>query len=229
MDARLDAVVCANPLEASSMTMKLYYAPTMNPRKVCAVAKYLGSPVDYVPVDLRRGEQRGPEFLALNPNGKVPLLIDGDLYLWESTAIMAHLAVKAGSDLWPSDAKRQVEVLRWLSWDLTHFARHGGTLYFEHHIKPMLGLGEPAPAAVAEAEGFYKRFAAVLDAHLAQHAYLVGDQLSIADFGVGVLLPWANEARLPLEGFAHIARWHEQLQALPAWRDPFPAPLTEAA
>ncbi|RUL69536.1 glutathione S-transferase family protein [Dyella choica] len=209
--------------------MKLYYAPTMNPRKACAVAKYLGSPVDYVRVDLARGEHRSPEFLALNPNGKVPLLIDGDLHLWESTAIMAHLAVKAGSDLWPAEAARQVEVLRWMSWDLCHFSRHGGTLYFEHHIKPMIGLGEPTQAAVDEANGFYKRFATVLDAHLAQHAYLVGDKLSIADFGVGVLLPWANEARLPIDGFANIARWHERLMALPAWREPFPEPLPVAA
>jgi glutathione S-transferase len=211
------------------MTMKLYYAQTMNPRKACAVAKYLGSPVEYIRVDLSRGEQRTPEFLAMNPNGKVPLLVDGDMHLWESTAIMAHLAVKAGSDLWPSDAARQVEVLRWLSWDISHFSRHGGTLYFEHHIRPFLGLGDVNPAAVEEANGFYKRFAVVLDAHLAQREYLVGDKLSIADFGVGVLLPWMNEAKLPIQDFANVMRWHERLMALPAWREPFPAPLSAAA
>lgn len=211
------------------MTMKLYYAQTMNPRKACAVAKYLGSPVEYIRVDLSRGEQRTPEFLALNPNGKVPLLVDGDKHLWESTAIMAHLAVKAGSDLWPSDAARQVEVLRWLSWDISHFSRHGGTLYFEHHIKPFLGLGDVNPTAVEEANGFYKRFAAVLDAHLAQREYLVGDKLSIADFGVGVLLPWMNEAKLPIQDFANVMSWHERMMALPAWREPFPAPLSAAA
>lgn len=211
------------------MTMKLYYAETMNPRKACAVAKYLGSPVEYVRVDLSRGEHRTPEFLALNPNGKVPLLVDGDMHLWESTAIMAHLAVKAGSDLWPSDAARQVEVLRWMSWDISHFSRHGGTLYFEHHIKPFLGLGDINAAAVDEATNFYKRFANVLDAYLAQHEYLVGDKLSIADFGVGVLLPWAKEAHLPVGEFANITRWHNRLMTLPAWREPFPAALPAAA
>lgn len=209
--------------------MKLYYAQTMNPRKACAVAKYLGSPVEFVQVDLAKGEHRSPAFLAENPNGKVPLLVDGDLHLWESTAIMAHLAVKAGSDLWPSDAASQVEVLRWLSWDIAHFSRHGGSLYFEHIIKPWAGLGEANAAAVEEATGFFRRFAAVLDAHLATRDYLVGDKLSIADFGVGVLLPWAKEARLPVDGFANILRWHERLMALPAWRDPFPAPLPVAA
>lgn len=209
--------------------MKLYYAQTMNPRKACAVAKYLGSPVEFVRVDLAKGEHRLPAFLAENPNGKVPLLVDGDLHLWESTAIMAHLAVKAGSDLWPSDAASQVEVLRWLSWDIAHFSRHGSSLYFEHIIKPWAGLGEANAAAVEEATGFFRRFAAVLDAHLATRDYLVGDKLSIADFGVGVLLPWAKEARLPVDDFANILRWHERLMALPAWRDPFPAPLPVAA
>lgn len=209
--------------------MKLYWFDTVNPRKACAVAKYLGSPVEYVRIDLGRGEQRTPAFLAENPNGKVPLLVDGGLRLWESTAIMAHLAVKAGSDLWPADAASQVEVLRWLSWDIAHFSRHGGALYFEHMIKPNLGLGEPNAAAVKEATAFFRRFAAVLDAHLEDRDYLVGGKLSIADFGVAVLLPWAEQARLPVGEFAHIRRWHERMMALPAWREPFPEPLPQAA
>lgn len=209
--------------------MKLYYAETMNPRKVCALAKYLGSPVEFVRVDLRKSEHRTPEFLAKNPNGKVPVLVDGDLVLWESTAIMAHLAVKAGSDLWPSDAASQVEVLRWLSWDLTHFSRHAATLYFENVIKSYIGLGEPKPAAVEEATGFFRNFAAVLDAHLATRDFMVGGKLSIADFSVGVLLPWAREIRLPIEDFPNVVRWHERMMALPGWREPFPAPLPAAA
>lgn len=209
--------------------MKLYYAETMNPRKACAVAKYLNAPVEYVYVNLAKGEHLSPAFLAENPNGKVPLLVDGDMHLWESTAIMAYLAVKAGSDLWPKAPEAQVEVLRWLSWDLTHFSRHGGSLYFEHHIKPALGMGETNAAAVEEANKFWRRFAKVLDAHLANRTYLVGEQLSIADFGVGVLLPWAKESKLPVEEFPHIMRWHERLMAIPAWRDPFPERIPQAA
>jgi len=209
--------------------MKLYYAETMNPRKVCALAKYLGSPVEFIPVDLFKGENRTPEFLSKNPNGKVPVLIDGDRVLWESTAIMVHLAVKAGSDLWPSDAEDQVEVLRWLAWDLTHFSRHGATLYFEHVIKPRIGRGEPDPSAVQEASGFFRKFAEVLDAHLATREFLVGDKLSVADFSVGVLLPWAGDIGLPIEDFPNVVRWHERMMALPGWREPFPAPLSAVA
>jgi glutathione S-transferase len=204
--------------------MKLYYAETLNPRKACAVAKYLNTEVDFVHVDLARGENRTPEFLALNPNGKVPVLEleSGRGALWESNAIMCHLARIAGSDLWPGD-ERQVEVMRWLSWDSQHFTRHAGSLYFEHVIKPAIGLGRPDPSAVAEAEGFFKRFAAVLEAHLSGRRWLVGETLTIADFAVAVTLPYAGPAHLPLDGLDEIQRWHAQLNALPAWREPFPS------
>ena len=68
--------------------MKLFYEQTINPRKACVVARYLNSPVDYVHIDLSKGENRTPEYLAINPNGKVPALEDGDLKLWEANAIM---------------------------------------------------------------------------------------------------------------------------------------------
>ena len=201
--------------------MKLYYAETTNPRKACVVAKYLGSPVEFVHVDLRKGENRTPEFLALNPNGKVPVLEIGGGSLWEANAIMCYLARIAGSDLWPND-DRQIEVMRWLSWDSQHFTRHAGSLYFQHIIKPAFGMGGPNPAAVEEATGFVKKFAAVLNDHLSGRDYLVGDGLTVADFAVAITLPYAERARIPLAGFTEIERWHGRLSKLPAWLEPFP-------
>jgi glutathione S-transferase len=81
--------------------VKLYYMETMNPRKVCATAKYLKLPVDYVPIETVPGGLKGPQYLALNPNGLAPTLTDGDTVLWESAAIMMHLSIAASSDLWP--------------------------------------------------------------------------------------------------------------------------------
>jgi glutathione S-transferase len=209
--------------------MRLYYAETLNPRKACAVARHLGSPVEWVRVDLGKGEQRTPGFLAINPNGKVPALVDGDTRLWEANAIMCHLSLKAGADLWPRDERRQIEVVRWLSWDASHFTRHAGTLYFHNVIKPLLGLGDPDPAATGEATGYFRQFAAVLDAHLGGRTYLVGDALSVADFAVAVSLPYAERARLPLDEFPEVRRWHARLCELPAWREPFPAAAASAA
>lgn len=201
--------------------MKLYWFDTINPRKVCAVAKYLQSPVEYVRIDLARGEHKTPEYLALNPNGKVPTLVDGARTLWESNAIMCHLAARSDSGLWPQDA-RQTEVIRWLSWDLAQFYRAGGTLYFEHIIKPRFGLGDPDPAQVERAAGDWRHLAAILDDHLHDRHWLVGDSMTIADFSVAGFLPYAGRARIPLDEFPAIRRWHDRLNELEAWREPFP-------
>lgn len=202
--------------------MKLYYDTTFNPRKACVVARHLGSPVEFVHVRLARGEHKQPAFLALNPNGRLPVLQDGERVIWEANAIMCHLAATAGSDLWPRDTAAQVEVQRWLSWDAFHFAPHGGTLYFEHVIKPVIGMGEADPVVVARATQAFVASAAVLDRHLADRAHVLGDALSVADFALSAALPWAREARLPLAGFPAIGRWHDRLASLPAWRAPFP-------
>lgn len=207
--------------------MKLYWYDTVNPRKACAVAKYLQSPVDFVRVDLARGEQRTPGYLALNPNGKVPTLVDGTRALWESAAIICHLAARCDSDLWPQD-DRQIEVMRWLSWDLAQFYRAGGTLYFEYLIKPRFGLGDADPAAVGQATRDWRRLATILDTHLKGRRWLVGDSMSVADFAVAGFLPYAESARIPLQEFPAIQRWHARLNELEAWRDPFPA-LAEVA
>jgi len=200
--------------------VKLYYFKTMNPRKACAAAKYLDVPVEYVQIR----NPRAPEHLARDPNGRVPVLEDGGTTILESAAIMVHLSMKAGSDFWPSaDPRRQVEVLRWISWDAFHFAPHAGSFYFENLIKTQFKLGRPDPAALEASVAPFHKAAKVLDTHLANHKYLVGDALSVADFVVAVLLPWAEEIELPVAEYANIGRWHADLMQLDAWRNPWPS------
>lgn len=205
------------------MSMKLYYFETPNARKPCAVARYLDSPVEFKRIDVPQGEHKEPDFLALNPNGRVPALQDNDVKLWESPAIMVYLAHKAGSALWPSLPERQIDIMRWLNWDTAHFSRHAGRLFFQRYVKPTFGLGDPDQAEIEEATKFFKDFAAVLDNHLTGRDYLVGDALTVADFAVASLLPTAKEAELPLNGFEEIKRWHDNLMKIPAWQEPFPA------
>jgi glutathione S-transferase len=209
--------------------MKLYYAETLNPRKACAVAKYLNSPVEFVRVELTKGAHKQPDYLALNPNGKVPTLVVSDsLTIWEADAIMAYLAQFAGSDLLPQGEK-QIEVMRWLSWSAQHFTRAGGGLYFEFCIKPWIGLGDADPAAVKASQDQFRVLAKILDEHLASRKFLLGDRLTIADFSVGVTLPYAKKAQIPLHEFPNVSRWHDRLNELPAWRDPYPIPDALAA
>ena len=209
--------------------MKLFYFETLNGLKPCAVAKYLNSPVTYQRIDLAKGAQKDPAFLAVNPNGKIPALEDGQVTLWESHAIMAYLALKAGSDLWPGDALTQIEIMKWLNWDTAHFSRHASRLMFNNVIKPMFGLGEPDPAEVEDAAGFFKQFAAVLDGHLTGRRFIVGDRLTIADFGLAGFLPGAAQAQIPLDGFDEIRRWHDGMMELEAWRNPWPERESAAA
>ncbi len=203
---------------------KLFYFETLNPRKACATAKHLGSPVEYVKLDASKGEHKSPAHLARNPNGKVPVLVDGDVRIWESVAIMVRLAAQAGSDMWPSsDPAKQVEVLRWVSWDALHFLPKAAPYYFEHYVKRWLGLGPPDEAALAANAPAFHTVAKLLDAHLAGRKFVAGSTLTIADFCLGATLPSAEEIHLPLSDYGSIRRWHDGLMELPAWRDPWPS------
>ena len=201
--------------------MKLYYFESPHPRVACAVAKHTGVPVEYVRVDLARGEQKSPDYLAIDPNGKVPALVDGDFTLWEAPAIACYIAAKAGSDLWPADERARLDILRWFNWGTAHFNRHAGTIWFERTLKRPLGLGEPDERAIGAATHFLDQFAPVLDTHLAKRDFLVGNRLSVADFHVAMFLGY-EAAGLPLAGLQNIARWYARLDELPAWREPFP-------
>jgi glutathione S-transferase len=202
--------------------MKLYFAETINARKACAAAKYVGAPVEFIRIDLRSSEHKKPPFTALNPNAKVPVLESGGATLWESNAIMCRLGEATGSDFWPRD-NRQIDVMRWMFWSSEHFSRYTSRLYFENLVKQIFGLGAPNPASVEEAKGYVRQYGQVLDDHLRGRHFLVGDRPTAADFAVGAALPYAERAQLPLDGFHEIARWKTRLESLPAWSNPFPA------
>lgn len=201
--------------------MKLYYSDVLAPRKTCALIKYLKVPVEFAYLHLDKGEHKKPEYLAFNPNGKVPTLVDGDKVLWEADAILCYLAKHAGSDLWP-DGDQQADIVSWFSWNSQHFIQSGGALYFEFVIKSRFNIGPRDTAAVAKATKSFRSQASVLNNHLKSRKWLVGEQLSVADFSVAVTLPYAAKAEMPIDEFPEVRRWHDQLSALDGWLDPFP-------
>src|SRR5580692_4020961 len=165
MDRGSGQAASTNGRGYTSMT-RLYYSDILSARRVCAAARYLNAPVEYVYLDLTKGDQRKPAYLAVNPNGKVPTLVKGERITWESDAVICQLSEDMGADLWPHDA-RQIEIMRWLSWNANHFTRAGGALYFENIVKKRFNIGPPDPAAVNEALEEFRRWAKVLDDHLA--------------------------------------------------------------
>ncbi len=202
--------------------MKLFYFETYNSRKVCAAARYLRVPVEFQRVDIGRGAQRASDFLEINPNGKVPALQDGSRTLWESNAIMAHLAMKASSAFWPQSGPDQVETLRWLMWDANHFGRHAARVFFQRVVRPTFFDQTADPQEIEDALGYFNKFALVLDAHLEARSRVVGDDWTVADFAIGNPLAYADAMGLPVHPFPNIVRWYAGLSALEAWRSPFP-------
>ncbi|MFA6265441.1 MAG: glutathione S-transferase family protein [Pseudolabrys sp.] len=211
--------------------MKLIgFPPSPNTWKVRAVAAHLGIPIDFELVDLTKGASHAADYLSLNPTGRAPTLIDGDLKLWESTAIMQYLGSQKPNTLWPDDARTRADIMRWQSWQLAHFSKEGcEPLLFQRIVKQILNLGPPDEAIVARGLECFARDAAVLDEHLAKQSYLVGDDATLADFSVAAPLLYAERADLPLAAYPRAKDWFDRVAALPCWRETMPQFTAAAA
>jgi glutathione S-transferase len=213
--------------------VKIYWIKAQAPRRVLALVKHLGIKAEFFEVDLMAGGLQVPEFAAINPNKKVPVLVDGDQVLWESSSIMAYLCIKAGSDMWPMrNAAEQVEVLRWLSWNDCHWSPAVAPFYFEHVVKSTFGLGPPDGELLKSSVANLLKFASVLDEHLSGRAYAACGRLTIADFQLASMANYWQESAMPFESHYNIVRWIDGLKRIPAWAHPWPverAALASAA
>jgi glutathione S-transferase len=201
--------------------MTLYMAPlSPNARRVRLTAAVLGLTLEEKLVDLGKGEQRTAEYLALNPNGAIPTLVDGDFVLSESRAIAQYLAAKKPeAGLIPRDEAARADVTRWQFWDASHLSPHVvGGLTFEKLIKPMLGMGAPDARRVDDALANFRRYAAVLNARLDGKSYLVGEALTVADLTLASSLMYAKQVDLPLSEFPHVAAWFARITELDGWK-----------
>ena len=210
--------------------MKIYWIKAQAPRRVLALAKHLGIRAEFVEMDLMGGALKTPDYAALNPNMKVPTLVDGNTVLWEASAIMAYLCNKAGSDMWPAqNPGEQVEVLRWLSWNDCHWSPAVSPFYFEHVVKRTFGMGQPDTESLKAKIEMLAKYAKVLDAHLEGRAYAACSRLTIADFQLASMATDWRPSHMPFEPFPNIVRWLDGLDRIPAWSDPWPARAQAAA
>ena len=199
--------------------MRLYYHQiSSNSRRVLLLAEHLGVPLDLVEVNLLSPEDRR-RLLELNPNNTIPVLEDGDFLLWESGAIMQYLAEQVpGQQVYPSEPRARADVNRWMFWACQHFAPAIGFLSFEHLWKKVRGMGPADPNEVARWTVLFNQFATVLDRQLAGKQYVLGEQLTLADFAIAAPLMYIERSRLPMEPYAHLNDWFERIEALPAWQ-----------
>src|SRR5581483_10806133 len=129
----------------------------------------------------------------------------GDFKLWESVAIMQYLGSRKPNSLWPADDRARADIMRWQSWALAHWSSEGcAPLLFENLVKQILNMGAPNDAIVAKGTECFNKEAAVLDAHLAKQPYLVGKDITLADFSVAAPLFYADRARIPLAPYKNV-------------------------
>jgi glutathione S-transferase len=201
--------------------MKLYMNPmSPNVRRVRLTAAVLGLQLEEKKLDFTKGEHKNPEYMALNPNGAVPTLVDGDYVLTESRAIMQYLASKKPeSGLLPRDEANRADVTRWQFWDASHFSPHCAALAFERLLKGMLGLGEPDQRKIDDALNSFRRFGAVLDKRLdGGKKYIVGNTLTLADLTLASSLMYARQAEVPLGDFPNVNGWFSRISDMDAWK-----------
>lgn len=190
----------------------LYTAPTPNGWKASVTLEELELPYETHAIDLSKGQQKQPWYLAINPNGRIPAIVDRELggtAIFESGAIMIHLAEKTGR-LLPTAPAPRARVLSWLMFQM------GG-------VGPMMGQAnvffryfpEKIQPAIDRYQGEVRRLFGVLDARLAEHEYLAGDY-SIADIANWAWVRTHKWSGVDVEGLPHLQRWMAQLAARPA-------------
>jgi glutathione S-transferase len=174
--------------------MKLYeFGPTRSTRARWTLQE-LGVPFEAVTVNLLRGEHRQPAFLAINPAGKLPALVDGDLVLTESVAIVLYLGEKyPEKNLVPRDLKARAEHNRWLLFAATELEQPLWRISKHTSLYPE---EKRIPAEVGNARADFEAMAVVLEQHMDGRNFVAGDTVTVADFVTAYTLDWANEVKL---------------------------------
>jgi len=192
--------------------IELFTSPTPNGWKAAVALEEMGLPYEVKAIDLSSGDQKKPEFLALNPNGRIPAIIDrdaNDLTVFESGAILIYLAEKTGTFM-PTDTAGRMNVIQWLMFQM------GG-------VGPMMGqanvffryMEEKIPTAIDRYQNEGRRLFEVMDGHLADKEYLAGDY-SIADIANWCWVRTHSWSGVSMDGLKNLTRWLEAINARPA-------------
>lgn len=191
---------------------------TVNSRKVLAGLDLLGTAFELKHVDYFTGAHKKSEYLAINPNGAVPALTDGNFALSESNAILQYAADLSGSDQhYPSNLQQRADVNRWLLWEAATWFPSCYKYLVEYVVKPLMNVQPDAAIIDAEAPNWH-RLASILDARLAKFKWLIGDNVTIADIAIAAPMHVHKWQRLPLKEHLNLQRWMADIEQLPCWR-----------
>ncbi len=193
--------------------IKFYYNTAPNPTKVALCLEEMGLPYAPMPVDTRKGEQHRPAYLAINPNAKVPAIVDGDATVFDSSAILLYLAEKTGQFLPPHTPAGRASLYSWMLFVGTGVGPYSGQAVHFNHYAP-----EKLPYAINRYGFEARRHYGIIDAHLAKHRYMLGDIYTIVDMN---LWGWARIASFVVgeeawAGFPNVKRLVDEINARPA-------------
>jgi len=192
--------------------MKLYEFPPTRSIRVRWTLQELGADFEAVRVNMLAGEHKSPEYLKVNPAGKLPALVDGDAVLTESIAIVLYLAEKyPDKHLIPADPVERAELYRWLLFATTELEQPLWRISRHSNLYPE---NRRIPADIELAGDDFKPMAAVLEEHMKGRQFVVGDSVTVADFVMAYTLDWASEAGL-LAGFPGLNAYMERMYARP--------------
>lgn len=202
------------------MSIKIYGDPgSGSRRRVTSAAAIMGIDIECVNVDLFKGESHTSEFLRLNPHGLTPVMVDGDVVLYEASAINIYLAEKIGSDLLGASPAERYQVLQWMFWSGEQW-RIFATLMFDERIANRFMGKRENESIVQLALAKLRAAAAVLDAHLADRRFIVGDHLTLADIDIAAPFSQSERTKVPFAEFPNLVAWQERLlETVPAWAE----------
>lgn len=182
-----------------------------NVNKVRYVANYIGIEYELIPVDLLKGEQKSPDFLKLNPVGKVPVMVDEDFFLYESMAISRYLASKYKSDLYPEDIRQRALVDQWVDFCSIHLQTASNRIFFNRIIAPSIGIPKDEDTLNAGIK-LLEQYLPVLEDRLDNNEFLAGDFLSIADINLLAILDPAESMGISINRYPNIYKWFQNLK-----------------
>lgn len=183
-----------------------------NTTKTVFVAEALGIDYDYIEVDLIKGEQKSVAHIKRHPMGKLPTLTHDEKTLFESNAICAYLADQENSALYsPSDKYLRAKIDQWLLFFTNHLGRWLNSYAFERVAKVKYGLGTPNKDVEAEAHTYILEQLPIIETQLSNHTYLVGSDISIADYVAYAYFENAGLAEIRLDDYPKLAKWYSDL------------------
>ena len=197
------------------------YGPKLGSAFRCHVLMIeMGIAFEEIKVDFEKGEQFQPEYLKLNPNGKIPCIVDGDFVLWESMAINNYLATKYNSDLLGDTPEEKALVDQWSYWSILEMQPHLYTIAFQKFRVPEEERDEKAINKAMEAlPAVFK----ILDDQLEGKEYLLGDKFNLADINVASVVLIADFAQYDFSSYKNVADWISRLNERPSFEQiPFP-------